>query len=369
MWLCSTQGIGAARAKALIKLFGSAKGVMSARPWAIEKLSGLPDAVKARLTHPDRRGEAKRLAEALHNMGGYFIPPDGFPPLLQHIGNPPAGLFVKGELPESGSLFVAMVGTRRASDYGREAAHKIAAALAKSGAVVVSGMARGIDSAAHRGALSEGGKTIAVLGCGLDVIYPPENSGLYGEITRSGAVVSEYPLGARPLGKNFPSRNRIIAGICHCVAVVEAGQKSGASITVDYALNYGREVFAVPGPIDAHQSKGTNALIKDGANMLTGHRDIISYLGIDRAAKIGHNLSCCGDEPHTASQASEAAPETYGLSDAETLILNCIGKTPISVDEVCERLGMPAHEALVSLTALELCGAVTGRPGGRFVRV
>jgi DNA processing protein len=200
-----------------------------------------------------------------------------YPAKLLNIYDRPAFLYVKGNLTKD-EINIAMVGSRQASTYGKYTTERISRELAIKGITIVSGLARGIDAAAHRGALTASGITIAVMGSGLDVIYPPENKKLYAEIVQSGAVISEYPLGTPPLASNFPARNRIISGMSYGVVVVEAGEKSGSLITARLALEQGREVFAVPGSIDSSSARGTNKLIKQGAKLIENIDDILEYI-------------------------------------------------------------------------------------------
>ncbi|NQT23051.1 MAG: DNA-protecting protein DprA [Candidatus Omnitrophica bacterium] len=198
-----------------------------------------------------------------------------YPSNLKHIYNPPKVLYVKGKIVPKDHYSIAVVGARKSSTYGRETAARLARELAEKSITVVSGMARGIDTYAHRGALESGGRTIAVLGCGINIIYPPENKSLMEEISKSGAVISEFPINTPPLRRNFPMRNRIISGLSFGVVVVEAAEKSGSLITASLALEQGREVFSVPGRVDTRLSRGTLALIKEGAKLVENVDDIL----------------------------------------------------------------------------------------------
>ncbi|WP_027718401.1 DNA-processing protein DprA [Desulfovirgula thermocuniculi] len=277
-----------------------------------------------------------------------FEDPD-YPELLRQIPDPPPGLFVRGALPDA-ALWVAIVGSRRPTPYGLLVAESLAKDLARAGAVVVSGMARGIDSAAHRGALSAGGFTVAVLGCGPDVVYPPENRRLMDQIVAGGAVVSEFPPGAPPEPWHFPVRNRLISGLSQATVVVEAGEKSGALITADQALEQGREVMAVPGPVHSPQSKGTNRLIKEGARLVEGASDVLEELGAGRLF------------PPSSREAS------LSLTPDEEAVLRMLSAAPAPVDAIIEGCGLEAPRVLSALMFLEVKGLVRQFPGRLYAR-
>ncbi|MGE5358867.1 MAG: DNA-processing protein DprA [Bacteroidales bacterium] len=268
-----------------------------------------------------------------------------YPPLLTHIFDPPLVLWVRGSFP-LGRAAVAVVGSRVASPYGEQAASRLGYELASRGVVVVSGMARGIDAAAHRGALSGAGATIAVLGCGPDVIYPPEHAALADEILRSGAILSEYPPGAPPTKWNFPRRNRIISGLARGVVIVEASQRSGALITANCALEQGREVMAVPGNVLSERHRGSHTLLKAGASLVESAQDVFDLL-------------------HIAGDAVVDPPVSPG---ARPLLAALDEDDARDLDSVAERVRMPIAELLPRLLELELQGFVRRMPGGRFLR-
>jgi DNA processing protein len=284
-----------------------------------------PDAVRARL---DRFGLSVLT----------LLDPD-YPEPLRKISDPPAVLFYRGSLHERDQPSVAIVGTRRASAYGRTVAEKLARELAQAGVTVVSGLAKGVDTIAHRAAVDAGGRTLAVLGNGMDQIYPPENTGLARRIVEAdlGAVISEFAPGVPPDAVNFPRRNRIIAGLSAATVIVEAGQKSGALITADFALEQGRDVLAVPGSILSAMSAGSNDLIKQGATPVTCVEDILEAIGYqapsDGKARVVHDL-----------------PED------EQSILDALDAQPKHVDEISRASGRAAAEASSILTLLELRG-------------
>lgn len=269
-----------------------------------------------------------------------------YPQLLHEIRDPPRRLHLAGLSLEQ-APFVAVVGSRRSTSYGREVAEWLAADLACSGVVVVSGMATGIDAAAHRGALSMCGTTVAVLGCGLDICYPPRNASLYEQIANVGTLISEYGPGIRPMPYHFPARNRIIAGMSLGVVVVEGRTDGGAMITARLAMEFGREVFAVPGPVQSSISRGPHALIRDGARMVTSAADILDDIGFVQ-------LSCVTQE--------------QALHPDETRTLKAIEPEPLLLDQVASRLDMPVPSALTILSRLELKGLVTRHSDGRFGR-
>jgi len=269
-----------------------------------------------------------------------------YPALLREIYDPPVVLWVLGRLPgleEGPTLAVAIVGTRGATSQGRALARSMARDLAAAGVTIVSGLARGIDAAAHEGALDGRGRTLAVLGSGVDRVYPPEHGALAARIAEQGAVVSEFPLGTTPFAGNFPKRNRIIAGLSGAVVVVEAPQRSGALVTARLALDEGRDVFAVPGHPAAPGSAGTNALIRDGAVLVRGAGDVAEGIG-----------ACL-----------EGAPEA---EPADEVLRALERDVPRSLDEIQQRSGRPTAELLSRLTALEMADRVRRLPGTLFVR-
>jgi DNA processing protein len=278
----------------------------------------------------------------------------GYPPLLAETPGAPARLFVCGR-PLEPAPYVAVVGTRRASRYGLEVATWIGRELAEAGVVVVSGMAAGVDAAAHRGALTTG-STVAVLGSGVDVCYPRSNAALYRAIAESGSLVSEYPSGTTPAPWRFPARNRIIAGMSLGVVIVEARHDGGAMITARLATEYGREVFAVAGPVHAPGSQGPHALVRDGARLVTSARDVLEDLGLARPGS-------------TASWTQDALPApTPALSPDERCVLGVLQAEPVLLDRIARLAGMPASAATAILSRLELAGLASRHPGARFAR-
>ena len=288
----------------------------------------------------DERVERQRLAAAGIRFVGRSEP--GFPPLLGAIHDPPAGLFLRGSREHEllNRPAVAVVGARACSAYGRHVARLLGRELAAAGLVVVSGMARGIDGEAHRGALEGGGTTVAVLGSGIDRDYPAAHRELAARIAATGLVVSEYPPGVEPAPWRFPARNRIVAGLCAATVVIEARERSGALITADFALEEGREVFVVPGEITSALSAGSNALLRLGATPLLSAQDVLETFGI---------------EP--------VPPPARQLSAPATRVLECVRAAPVAADELARATGLAAAELAVALSELELADLVSLEEG------
>jgi DNA processing protein len=280
-----------------------------------------------------------------------------YPELLRQIYDPPIVLYVKGELSAKDKNSVAMVGSRMTTHYGVEAARKLAYQLAYLGVTVVSGGARGIDSAAHQGALAGKGRTIAVLGTGINLVTPPENAKLFEQITANGALVTQFPFN-RPADKqSFPIRNRIVAGMTLGTVVVEANLTSGALITANFAIEYGRQVFAVPGRIDSPRSKGCHDLIKKGAKLCEGVEDILSEF---------EYLFPASNRPATA--AGSGVLPALELSENERNVYDTLSNEEISIDDVIRKSGLPSSAVSVSLLSLEMKRLIRQLPGKMFVR-
>ena len=264
----------------------------------------------------------------------------GYPARLKEIYDYPPVLYVRGSLLPEDEWCLAVVGTRRATVYGKQVTEEIVTDLVQNKITIVSGLARGIDSVAHRSALEAGGRSIAVLGCGLDIVYPSENADLARRIIKQGALISEYPLGTRPRAENFPRRNRIMSGLSLGVLVTEAGKTSGAMITAHLALEQNREVFAVPGSILSPVSSGTNHLIQEGAKLVSNYTNILEELNLEAVA---HQM-----------EIKEAIP----ASDTETLLLKQLGAEPTHIDEVCRNSDLPMSQVSSTLAMMELKGLV-----------
>jgi DNA processing protein len=276
-----------------------------------------------------------------------------YPELLKSIYDPPPILCYKGERPDNFPVPLAVVGTRALSSYGKVVADRLCGSLAEAGICIVSGLARGVDTLAHKAALASGGKTIAVLGCGLANIYPPENASLQEKITHNGSVISEFPMRMKPDRNNFPARNRVISGLSYGTVVVEAGKKSGALITAEFALEQGREVFAVPGNIYSPNSVGTNRLIKNGAKIVDGPESIWEELETPV-----RNL---------LKQASPETPDLSGLSDRENRLISILSSEEQHIDTLAEVSKMSPSEVSSTLIQLELKGMVRQTEGKMFV--
>lgn len=288
-----------------------------------------------------------------------------YPKNLKNIYNPPPQLYVNGKLLEEDAMAVGIVGSRRASIYGMETAERLGFELAARGITVVSGMARGIDSAAHRGALKAKGRTIAVLGSGHGNIYPPENKELYHEIAKSGAVVTEYEDEMQPLSMNFPRRNRIISGLSLGLVVVEAARNSGALITADFAAEQGRTVFAVPGKVSSSTSLGTNDLIKDGARLVQSADDIIEELNIAEIKPLE------GDEKEEKDGRIEKMTKAYiynALTEDERKVYKALSDEPAYIDEILDKTSLNTAKASKAILNLELKKLIKELPGKQFVR-
>jgi len=372
-------GVGPVLFQRLLARFGQPAAVFQARREELLSVKGVnPDLARDLLAFRDwDRVEAQLAALAAAGVEVLLQNDPRFPARLKQIPYPPPLLFVKGTILPQDDLALALVGTRSASYYGLKTCRRLAGALAARGISVVSGLARGIDTAAHQGALENSGRTLAVLGCGLDVVYPPENQQLYEQIPAQGALISEFPLGAPPEAKNFPIRNRIISGLALGVLVVEAGLKSGTSITVRYALDQGREVFAVPGPIDSPTSIGPHRLIQEGAKLVQDIDDIFQELpGLKKGQR--RLFGVPGGVRETPATEAAPAPEAaaaVGTSAAtppsapipEDPLLALLGSDPLSLEEIVRATRLAAAEVLSRLTILELEGLIRELPGKRYV--
>lgn len=343
-------GIGAARLRALLDYFGDLETAWTAHTHDLQQ-AGLDRRSLANLLNARDQLDLDAEVERLRRMQVQVLTWDDpdYPPNLRQIYNAPPVLYVRGCIEERDEWAVAIVGTRRASVYGKEAARMIGAGLARAGVTIVSGLARGIDTVAHRACLDAGGRTIAVLGSGVDVIYPAQNARLAAEIMERGALVSEYALGTRPEARNFPPRNRIISGLTLGTVVVEADVGSGARITSDFAAEQGREVFAVPGSIFARGSRGTNELIQQGAKMVCNVSDVLEEL----------NLTMVSEQ----AQARAVIPE----NETEAVLLEHLSAEPIHVDRLGRAVQLPIAQVSSTLALMELKGMVRQVGGMSYV--
>jgi DNA processing protein len=364
-----TPGVGPRVAARLLERFGSAEGVFAALRSELERLRLKPETVES-LVLKDRHAEATREVERLREIEGadVLVLDDGtYPALLRETPDPPVTLYVRGQWAEClEAPCVAVVGSRRCSSYGQNVALMLGRELASRGVTIISGLARGIDAAAHRGALEAGGRTVGVLGTGIDEVYPRDHRKLADEIlARGGALVTQFPLGTPPAPENFPYRNRIISGLSLGVVVVEASELSGSLITARLALEQGREVFAVPGNVTSRNSFGTNYLIKSaGAKLVQQWQDVATELPADVAARL------LPPEPKKKG-ASAAAPGLLpaDLSDAERVVCQLINADdPVHIDALAETSRLSISELTAALLALEMRELVRQLPGRCFVR-
>ena len=343
-------GIGNILGLGLVRAFRSPHAVFEARDQELQ-CAGVRREVRAALRRFDRWREVEAQLARLDRIGGRLVTWDdaSYPELLRQIHDPPLFVYVLGELAAADTQAVAVVGSRDASPYGRHMTAVLCEGLAGAGITVVSGLARGIDAAAHEAALRAGGRTVAVLGSGIDVVYPSEHHRLHMRIAKTGAVVSEYPLGTQPDAENFPARNRIISGLSLGTVVVEATERSGSLITAQCAVEQGREVFAVPGPVGA-RTRGTHQLLRQGAALAEAADDVLREIA-----------------PHLRARPAPA-DRAPNLSDLETAIVAQLDAVPRSVDEVIARTGLAAGTVLEALLVLELRGVVRQSPGQCFAR-
>ena len=353
-------GIGSASLRRLLEAFGGLDRIFAAGVREIQQAAGLraPAAERLAAACRDERRLARELELAKRAGVAILTPADaGYPDALRTIPDPPLALYVRGLPAEVESApAVAIVGSRHASLYGLECAERLACELSLRGVTIVSGLARGIDGAAHRGALKAGGRTVAVLGSGLSRVYPTEHERLADEVAGSGWLVSEYPMETEPLPRNFPQRNRLISGWSLGVVVVEAAARSGALITADCALEQGREVFAVPGPMAAVTSQGTHHLLKQGARLVTSVEDILEELRLVPLAAGG------GGGPIGSTAVSTE------LAEAEARVLACVKADPHTIDAVALKSGLGMPEVSSLLLQLEVKHLVRQLPGKRFVK-
>jgi len=357
--LSLVSGIGPRLRKALLSRFGSPAAVLAAPPSELRTVSGigpkLSRAISAARSEVDAEAELELCRR--HNIEVLSDGDDDYPRALREIEDPPGILFTRGTFAPQDALAIAIVGSRHGTHYGLVQAERLAASLARAGLTIVSGLARGIDAAAHRGALDAGGRTVAVLGSGLLNIYPPEHAALADEVAAHGVLLSEAPPRSAPLSGTFPQRNRIISGISLGVVVVEASTTSGALITARHAMEQGRDVFAVPGRVDSRTSHGCHRLIRDGAKLVETADDVLEELGplVAAATKAdGHAIH---------------HPAELLLNELEQQVIAQIGSDPCTIDEVIRTSGLGAAQVLSTLSALEMRRLIRRLGGNRVVRV
>lgn len=358
--LALIHGVGPRLRQLLLARFGSPDAVLSAPIDALCEVQGIGRQLAQRIREAPSPETVASLLDDCHHHGIRVMTesdPD-YPPMLRETATPPGVLFVRGRLLPEDQLAVAMVGTRHASHYGLAVASALAAGLARRGITVVSGLARGIDAAAHRGALEAGGRTIAVLGSGLLNIYPPDHRELAEQILANGALLSEAPLRAAPHAGMFPQRNRIISGMTLGTTVVEAGERSGALITARHAAEQNREVFAVPGRVDRPHARGCHRLIRDGAVLVESADDILEHLG-----------PLTGPVPNSEPEAGSVHhPAELQLNPVETRVLQAVHSTPTPIDQVIAESGLETPQVLATLSVLEMRRLVRRLSGTTVVR-
>ncbi|NPV77029.1 MAG: DNA-protecting protein DprA [Anaerolineae bacterium] len=335
------KGIGAVRLRAILEYFGDLETAWSAPLSAFAEV-GLPANVLENLNQIRHDIKLEKVWEKIQSQGIQVKTweDDDYPRRLREIDNAPPVLYLRGCVDVRDEWGIAVVGTRQVTAYGRQVAEELASFLARNGVTIVSGLARGVDAISHQAALRAGGRTLAVLGSGIDIIYPPEHRRLAEEIVHQGALLSDYSPGTIPDSINFPPRNRIISGLSVAVVIVEAGERSGALITATFAAEQGRDVFAVPGTIYALQSKGTNRLIQQGARPLLRVQDVLDVLNLQQV------------------QEYKAARLTFPVDAIEAALLEILGSEPLYIDEIQNRSGLSIDKVSATLAMMELKGLV-----------
>ncbi|MCI1959922.1 MAG: DNA-processing protein DprA [Clostridia bacterium] len=347
MWLSRALGYNK-KIFNILKCFGSPEEVYNSKRETYLTVKGITDEVADKLISAKKNAE--KWCDELKKLNIEYISllDDRYPSLLRETCDAPVGIYVKGQLPKKNEHCISMIGARRCSEYGKRMAKKFSSEIAREGVWIVSGMARGIDSVSHRGTLSVGGKTIAVLGFGHNRCYPSENRELMKQISETGCVLSEYPPDTEPEVYYFPQRNRIIAGISEALIVIEAGKKSGTLITVDRALDYGRTVMTIPSNITSMSGVGTNELIKQGCPVVTSADDVFFEIGIEKKKK---------DEK-----------KKVNISDDEAEIFNLLSLEPKLFDEIVKKSQKSIQDVQYILTMLEINGLIEKLAGNRFVK-
>ncbi|MBW2094858.1 MAG: DNA-protecting protein DprA [Deltaproteobacteria bacterium] len=358
-WLCLylISGVGNVGCRKLIEHFGSAEEIFRSSVPALMEAGELRESAARKITEKVFSIDPEQEMKRIEQIGARIIPfPDSsYPSLLREIHDPPVLLYSRGKPIPPGQHFIAIVGSRNATDYGRRTAQKIALGLTENGIGISSGLARGVDASAHWGCVRGQGFTIAVLGTGVDIRYPRSNAKLFEKVLEQGAVVSEFPLGTAPEPKNFPMRNRIISGVSRGVVVVEATRQSGSLITAGLALEQGRDVFAVPGSVDSFKSRGPHFLIKQGAKLVEHAEDILSEIGYFYA-------------PDNQGADEDVERPGVRLEPEEKRVFDCLGPYPMHIDQIIRSTGCAPGETSSILTRLELMGLIIQMPGMMFVR-
>ncbi|RKU13215.1 DNA-protecting protein DprA [Candidatus Poribacteria bacterium] len=389
------QGVGLKTVQLLRDVFGSAEGILQATPDELEKIDQLPPALRDLLQHKPTQYPVERELELINEYGCQVVTlyDAAYPQCLKEIDTPPLVLYIRGKLTPEDSVSLSIVGSRDAKDYGRKVSYRLSYQLAQHGLTVVSGLAKGIDTSAHRGALEAGGRTVAVMGSGLSFIYPATNRDLAEKITESGALISEFPMQVKPKPRNFPRRNRIISGLTLGTVVVEASNRSGALITARLAGEQGREVFAVPGEIFSELSTGTHKLINNGAKLINTVDDLLNELPPYALSRIQPNVSTSPmpDVETESSQespiektdpraaAAQPSPEVQqpiqsapapppDLTPDERTVFDAIEIPSSHIDTIVRTTQLPISQVSSVLLMLELKGVVQQLPGKQFAK-
>ena len=375
------QGVGLKTVQLLRDVFGSAARALQATPAELEKIDKLPSAMRNRLQRKPIQYPIERELELIHEYGCQIVTlyDAAYPECLKEIDTPPLVLYIRGELTPEDSLSLSIVGSRDAKDYGRKVSYRLSYQLAQRGLTIVSGLAKGIDTSAHRGALESGGRTIAVMGSGLSFIYPTVNSDLAEKITESGALISEFPMKVQPKPKNFPRRNRIISGLTLGTVVVEASNRSGALITARLAGEQGREVFAVPGEIFSALSTGTHKLINSGAKLINTVDDLLNELPPYVLNQIQPQASTSPRavpeqespvNPQPSAEVPQPVPTSPppDLTPDERTVFDAIEAPSSHIDTIVRTTQLSISQISSALLMLELKGIVQQLPGKQFTK-
>ncbi|HSB52155.1 MAG TPA: DNA-processing protein DprA [Dissulfurispiraceae bacterium] len=362
--LTTLNDIGPVTAKRLLAAFGSPRRIFEASPAELTAVETIKASRAKNIADFSAWRDVDRTMEDIRRSGAAVLTytSEGYPASLRQIEDAPLLLYMRGTVEEHDRYAIAIVGSRAMTDYGQIMAERLARDLASRGITVVSGMARGIDTAAHRGALRAGGRSIAVLGSGVDTPYPPENKRLYEQLSGSGCVISEFPPGTPPFKENFPKRNRLISGLSLGVVVVEAAADSGSLITARCALDQGKEVFAVPGNVTSPWSEGTNPLLKNGAKLVQGVDDILEEIAPLVKAYLRSSSG-------TSGQGASDPLDKLEISEEEKAICGILGAEPKHVDAIAREAQMAPSRLLPLLLSLEIRGVVRQIEGKRFYRL
>lgn len=352
-WLASVYGVSSEKKRFLREKYGNAKELYNIEEREI-RLSGTLKEKEVRAVEEAKKKDIREEYEKLIRQGISFVPyfSEQYPKKLEVIQNPPYALYVKGKLPEEEKASAAIVGARGCTSYGEEMAYSYGKRLAEAGVEIISGMARGIDGAGQRGALSGNGRTYGVLGCGVDICYPRENFGLYMDLQETGGLISEQLPGAKPLPRYFPARNRIISALSDVVLVIEARERSGSLITADLALEQGKEVYALPGPAASPLSTGCHRLIQQGAGILISPEDLLDEIGI-----------------HHSKDLQIINKNEKMLETTENLVYSCLGFIPKGLDCLSKEAGLSVREVLEQLITLELQGVAKEISKNYYIRI